>query len=179
MNIGEKIRQLRIKTNLTQSELAYRCDLSKGFISQLERGLTSPSIATLIDILECLGTNLKDFFNEQDNHKLVFDQDDAFTQENTELNHSICRIIPNAQKNIMEPILIKLKKHGKSCTYGPHRGEVFGYVIQGMINLNPGNQKIKAKKGESFYYGANTQYFIENSGNTEAVVLLVSAPPNF
>ncbi len=47
MQIGEKIKQLRMQHRLTQEELANRCELSKGFISQLERDLTSPSISTL------------------------------------------------------------------------------------------------------------------------------------
>ena len=55
MEIGKKIKLLRIEKGLTQEELAGRAELSKGFISQLERDLTSPSIATLIDILQCLG----------------------------------------------------------------------------------------------------------------------------
>ncbi len=46
MNIGSKIKELRIQKSLTQEELADRAELSKGFISQLERDLTSPSIAT-------------------------------------------------------------------------------------------------------------------------------------
>ncbi|MDD5959531.1 MAG: helix-turn-helix transcriptional regulator, partial [Methanobrevibacter wolinii] len=61
MQIGDKIKRMRIEKGLTQEELANRCELSKGFISQLENDLTSPSIATLIDILEILGTNLKEF----------------------------------------------------------------------------------------------------------------------
>ncbi|NLX62488.1 MAG: helix-turn-helix transcriptional regulator, partial [Tissierellia bacterium] len=52
MEIGKKIRRLRIQNSLTQEELAERCELTKGFISQVERDLTSPSIATLRDILE-------------------------------------------------------------------------------------------------------------------------------
>lgn len=61
IEIGKKIRDIRTQKGLTQEELADRCELSKGFISQLERDLTSPSIATLIDILQCLGTDLKSF----------------------------------------------------------------------------------------------------------------------
>ena len=57
-NIGEKIKQLRIMNGLTQEELADRAELSKGFISQLERDLTSPSISTLEDLLQCLGFSL-------------------------------------------------------------------------------------------------------------------------
>ena len=52
----------RIAKGLTQEELADRSELSKGFISQLERDLTSPSIATLMDILQCLGTSLGGVF---------------------------------------------------------------------------------------------------------------------
>ena len=70
MRIGEKIRQLRLKNGLTQEELADRCELTKGFISQVERELTSPSIATLMDILECLGTDLKGFFSDNIQEKL-------------------------------------------------------------------------------------------------------------
>ena len=63
MEIGNKIKQLRLQCDLTQEELANRCELTKGYISQLENELTSPSIATLMDILSALGTNLKDFFS--------------------------------------------------------------------------------------------------------------------
>ena len=55
MDIGSKIKELRVVKGLTQEELADRAELSKGFISQVERDLTSPSIATLSDILQCLG----------------------------------------------------------------------------------------------------------------------------
>ena len=72
MMIGNKIKRLRLKIGLTQEELANRCELTKGFISQIERDLTSPSIATLVDILDTLGTNLKDFFNENEQEKIVF-----------------------------------------------------------------------------------------------------------
>ena len=47
MDIGYRIKQLRTKNNLTLEELASRCELTKGFLSQLELNLTSPSIATL------------------------------------------------------------------------------------------------------------------------------------
>ena len=52
MDIGNRLKELRVLKGLTQEELADRSELSKGFISQLERNLTSPSIATLMDILQ-------------------------------------------------------------------------------------------------------------------------------
>ena len=46
MDIGKSLHSLRLQRGLTQEELADRCELSKGFISQVERNLASPSIAT-------------------------------------------------------------------------------------------------------------------------------------
>ena len=78
MQIGLKLKELRMAKGLTQEELANRAELSKGFISQLERDLTSPSIATLVDILQCLGTNLKDFFWDVSDDQVVFHDSDYF-----------------------------------------------------------------------------------------------------
>ena len=179
MDIGLKIKQLRMKMDLTQEELANRCELSKGFISQVERNLTSPSIATLIDILESLGTDLKDFFNENEDKKIVFRKEDIFEQENTELGHNIKWIVPNAQKNKMEPIFITIRKNGKTDVYYPHECEVFGYVIQGTVDLYIHNKKHKVKKGECFYYSANAEYYLQNNYSQDASLIWVSSPPTF
>ena len=72
MDIGNKIKELRILYGLTQQELADRLELSKGFISQLERNLTSPSVGTLLDIIQCLGTTPAEFFADDEPAQLVF-----------------------------------------------------------------------------------------------------------
>lgn len=178
MNIGDKIKRLRTANFLTQEELADRCELTKGYISQLERDLTSPSIATLVDILECLGTDLANFFNETAEDKIVFKEEDIFIKE-TEDNYIINWIIPNAQKNKMEPILVELESYGKTKEETPHEGEEFGYVLSGSILLHYGNEKYKVKKGESFYFKTNKNHYIENTGKHISKVLWVSTPPNF
>lgn len=179
MNIGDKIRRLRVQNSLTQEELADRSELTKGFISQLERDLTSPSIATLVDILEGLGTNLQEFFNESIDEKIVFSKEDAFETENEDLKYVLNWVIPNAQKNKMEPILIDLEPGGRSKEDFPHEGEEFGYVINGSIYIYIGMEKHKVKKGESFYYKANSNHYISNAGKTKASVIWVSTPPSF
>ena len=67
MDIGAKIKRIRLSNQLTLEELANRSELTKGFLSQLERDLTSPSVATLENILEALGTN---FFQKMKMNKL-------------------------------------------------------------------------------------------------------------
>lgn len=70
MDIGKKLKELRLKNDLTLGDLASRSELTKGFLSQVERNLTTPSIATLEDILEVLGSNLSEFFHENRNGRL-------------------------------------------------------------------------------------------------------------
>ena len=179
MEIGSKLKRLRIKNNLTQEELADRCELSKGFISQIERDLASPSISTLSDLLQCLGTDLKDFFYDAADESVVFTKDDVFVKQNKEEGSEIDWIVPNSQKHDMEPIIIKLAEGAKSYVDDPHEGEEFGYVLSGSVYLHLGGRRFRAKKHESFYYKTNQVHYIENAGKTEACVLWVSTPPNF
>ena len=146
MNIGAKIKELRIQKSLTQEELADRAELSKGFISQLERDLTSPSIATLVDILQCLGTNLEEFFTDTTSEQVVFKKTDYFEKYDADLKNEIKWIITNAQKNMMEPILLTLDVDGSTYPDNPHEGEEFGYVLNGSITIHIGNKTYKAKK---------------------------------
>ncbi len=179
MNIGEKIRRLRMQHNLTQEELADRCELSKGFISQLERELTSPSIATLVDILDALGTNLSDFFNDEIPEKVVFTKNDVSVKINEDLQNEIHWIIPNAQKNAMEPIIVHLGPHGQTALDQPHDGEEFGYVLKGQILLHFGSKKVRVRSGETFYFTAQAGHSISNPSEKPASVLWVSSPPSF
>ncbi|MCI9501384.1 MAG: helix-turn-helix domain-containing protein [Hungatella sp.] len=177
MDIGLKLKELRILKGLTQEELADRAELSKGFISQLERNLTSPSIATLMDILQCLGTTLGEFFNESPEEQIVFGKADYFEKQDQELKNEIKWIIPNAQKNVMEPIMLTLEPGGETYPDNPHEGEEFGYILQGTVSIHLGNKIYKAKKGESFYFVPDKKHYL--TSRSGAVILWVSSPPSF
>lgn len=177
MEIGKKIKELRVMKGLTQEELADRSELSKGFISQLERDLTSPSISTLVDILQCLGTDLKEFFSDSEDTQVVFKKTDYFEKEDSDLHNKIEWIIPNAQKNIMEPILLTIEEEGSTYPDNPHEGEEFGYVLSGSIEIHIGNKVYKAKKNESFYFVPKYKHYI--TSKLGAKILWVSSPPSF
>ncbi|WMI81079.1 helix-turn-helix domain-containing protein [Anaerotignum sp. MB30-C6] len=177
MDIGHKIKQLRVQKGLTLEELASRSELTKGFLSQMERNLTSPSISTLNDIVEALGTTLSEFFKEEKKEKLVFRKNDFFVDERE--HYTIHWIVPNTQKNEMEPIMIELPQGGESFQMDPHSGEEFGYVLEGSITLDCGEENFTVHKGETFYLSGKTSHFLRNDKKTTARVLWVSTPPLF
>ena len=179
MNIGAKIKQLRQELGLTQEELADRAELSKSFISQLERDLTSPSINTLMDILECLGTNLREFFSEDGEEKVVYTGADIFEKVDPANGSRVEWLITAAQRNAMEPILLTLSPGGTGGRDNPHEGEEFGYVLTGSILLVICNNRYKVNKGDSFYFSSNAPHEIQNPGKSVAKILWVSCPPTF
>lgn len=178
MKLGSKIRELRLVDNLTQSELADRCELTKGYISQIENDLTSPSISTLADILAALGTTLKEFFDETEKEKLVFKKEDYFIKDNGD-GQKIVWLVPNSQKNEMEPIIIELEPGVSTTLDMPHEGQEFGYVLEGKIRLHIGKSHYVVKKGESFYYITDRPHYLRNHGDRVAKVIWISSPPNF
>ncbi len=180
VEIGAKIKRLRLQRGLTQEELADRCELSKGFISLLERDLTSPSIATLTDVLECLGTDLNNFFSEKAQEKVVFGAGDMYVKEDEEtLRGTITWLVPSAQKNRMEPILVEMEAGGSTGEDDPHEGEEFGYVLSGSVRIVLGDRVIRARREESFYFQPTERHRIENAGKTPAKFLWIATPPSF
>ena len=177
--IGGKIRRLRVKLGLTQEELAARTELTKGFISQLENDITSPSIATLMDILEALGTDIAAFFNDRSEERVVFTPEDTFEKEDGEAGNVIRWLVPNAQKNALEPILVSIRPGGRTDELDPHEGEEFGMVLNGTVTLVDGDAKHRVHKGDSFYLHPQGVHWLENNGTIPAKVLWISTPPSF
>ena len=166
MEIGDKLRNLRIQKNLTQEELGERTDLSKGYISQLERDLSSPSMETFFDIVEVLGVTPEEFFKQKkSDQKLVYKEEHGY---------HIKWLIPESNEKEMEPILLTLEKQGQYKQFTPSLSETFIYVLEGKVALQFGEQLYEAEKGESIYYEASKPHRLQNQAKGISKVLIVA-----
>ena len=93
MDIGKRIKQLRVRNGLTQAGLASRCELTKGFVSQLENDLATPSLPALMDLVEALGSDMSTIFSEEKQDQLVFGKDDLFKRQG--LIRGVCNRVLN------------------------------------------------------------------------------------
>lgn len=177
IEIGKKIKQYRLQLDLTQEELAQRTELTKGYISQLENDLASPSIATLQDILNVLGVSLEEFFAEPKVEKVVYTKNDYFQSVNGD--GEITWLIPNSQRKDMEPIVLTFPVDGRCEERLPFEGEEFGYVLEGRVEIVTPREHYKLKKGDSFSINGQKQHFLRNCGSGVAKVLWVTTPSNF
>lgn len=177
MEIGSRIKQLRNKNGLTLEELASRTELTKGYLSQVERDLMMPSLLTLADIVAALGLTMAKFFQEEKAEPIVFTADDYFSDQ--QAGQTIHWIVPNAQNNEMEPLILELASQQCSFIVSPFEGEELGYVIAGRIVLVNGEEEITLKKGETFYLKGQQEHYLRNDHQQVAKVLWVMTPPNF
>jgi transcriptional regulator with XRE-family HTH domain len=178
MKIGERIRNLRQSSNLTQEELAERAGLTKGFISQIERDLTSISLDSLVQILNAMDENISDFFREASREKVVYQETDRVPIEKEKIE-KFELLIPGSTNRRLEPILLTLRQGQATPKERPHEGEEFGYVLQGRVSLRFGREILKLKKGECFYFSAEQEHWLQNASSQTAVVLWISSPPYF
>lgn len=174
MEIGKKLKELRLQKNLTQEELGERTDLTKGYISQLENNLSSPSLETFFDLLEVLGTTPKDFFDEEkDSQQVVYTKSDVTIFEDEEKGFATTWLIPDSNDKEMEPVMLTLEPEGEFKQFPPSLSETFGHVLKGTIELELGEQKYVIKKGQSFYFEATEFHQLRNTNNSSAKVLLI------
>ncbi|MCU9615081.1 XRE family transcriptional regulator [Caldibacillus lycopersici] len=175
MRIGKKIKNLRLKKGLTQEELGERTDLSKGYISQIERDLSSPSIETFFDILEVLGCSPRDFFDDKENEqKVIYGEDDQTEYIDEELGYKIQWLVPESNENDMEPILLTLEPNGKFKEFEPSLSETFAFVLKGQVVIKLGKRSYFAKAGDSIYFHASDDHQIMNDFHGVSELLLVA-----
>ena len=178
MKIGERLKRLRMVNSLTQEELASRADLTKGYISQLENDATSPSIATLKDILDVFGVSMQEFFSEKTDEDVVFGRDSRVKAADDD-KIRVELLVPGAQHRDMDPVLVTLSQGGEMDEQPFHDGEEFGFVLLGKVQIKLDDRLYTVNKDECFYFTSDKRHSVKNIGKGEARILWVVTPPTF
>lgn len=180
MKIGEKIKNLRHAQELTQEDLANRADLTKGFISLLERDLQSPSLDTLEHILNALNTSAAEFFAHKGPAVVVFKPSQRVLIEDED-EPGVKRevLIAGAQDRDADMLLVTLEPGAITFKEKSHYGDECGLVLTGQIVFTLGKETYKASRGDAFYYTADKKHWIENRSKSKAQIMWISAPPSF
>ena len=153
MKIGYRIKDLRTHQRITLKELAKRTGLTTSFLSQLERDLTSPSVSSLEKIAEALNTKVGYFFGREEAKELIFIKKGTGKQVIDTEKGIFCETLVSGMLNIkMQPQVFTLGVNAeltKELIYP--RGEKFGMVIKGKLELLYDSEKLTLEEGDSIY----------------------------
>jgi len=156
LEVGERIRMLRINQKRTLQEVADNCDLSKSMISKIENNKTIPSVATLVKIASTLGTTISGLL-EQDgwNKAIVTSRKEAVEKlVKTEKGYLIFPYASEYHQKKMQPFLFVARKGEVVPHQLSHDGEEFVFVVEGTMKMQVGDTEHLLKTGDSLYFNA-------------------------
>lgn len=179
MNIGMKIKKLRTEKGITLKELSEKSDLSIGFLSQLERGLTTIAVDSLEKLAEILEVHLTCFFDyphkRKDKVLRSYAQEILSIEEGGFIKYSLSSNLENKQ---LFPRLIEIlpqKKEEEIISY-THEGEEFVYVLEGILTLYIDGEMYEVYPGDSVHMDSNLTHNWANYTNKKVKLLAVNTP---
>ena len=179
IDIGNKIRSVRKLRGLSLRDLGKLSHCSVTYLSQLERGLNSPTIETLIKITEALKIQLVDFFSENN----LNDSPKVIRKKNRktlsgELSGVTYEMLSSGEDLNLDAFQVTLKpktKIGKVAH--EQKGTEFLYVLYGQLDLIFNGMDYKLFSGDSICFEPSKQHELKNTGSSKVEIISISTPP--
>jgi transcriptional regulator with XRE-family HTH domain len=179
--VGQRIRDLRRTRAMSLEAVAARTDLSIGFLSQIERGLSSPSLRVLATLADVLGVGIAGLFGAKENDAAAPDAIVTRERQRAELNLwrtgiSKQLLSPAGSEGRLNLFLVHMEPGGSTGDeLYTHDGEEAGLVIEGEMKLTVDAESWTLKHGDSFRFASRRPHRFSNpSSNSKAVVLWVN-----
>ena len=171
--VGKMIKSLRDKQKLSLRALAELSSISTNAISKIERGETSPTVASLHQIANALGVHITDLFTE-DIHKVavLVKKDDSTIIESEGITiESLGGGLPYQQ---LEPFIMEIApSSGNTADPISHSGEEFIYCLEGNLEYFVGEEAFTLEPGDRLLFKASQPHSWRNLGKTSVKVILV------
>ena len=175
--IGPRLRRLRLHRGYSLARVARAANVSVGFLSALERGQMSASVATLRRLARFYRLNILSLFDPSEaNPGRVRPQE----RKVLEAGPGVRMELLSWGNTVMEPHLFRVSPSAGSGESYAHEGEEFLFVLRGCLEISlDGGEPHRLEQGDSFYFESSAQHRWSNPGKKEAWVLWVNTPPTF
>ena len=176
--VGDLVRRLREQRGLSLRALAGATEFSPSFISQLENGQVSPSIASMERIANTLGVTLGEFFASLGSAEggVVVRVSERIELPSQWSHATIEALSPMNRGRLIEPILITLEPDGRSGKHPTSQPrEEFAFVLEGEVELTLGPDTLRLRAGDAVTILRGELRRWINPGTTVARVLVVAA----
>ena len=186
--LGDEIRQLRKVRGVTLQQLAKSTGKSVGFLSQVERNLTKPSVAALQNISEALGVHIGWFFQPAGTEP---DDEKQFIVRNKNRRRLSYSALSSTDylglhdhllsTNLNGELALGISRYEPGASTGDdsydHHGEEAGLVLSGQLELTISNKKFILEEGDSFSFNSNLKHRYANpSGSKDTIVVWANTP---
>jgi transcriptional regulator with XRE-family HTH domain len=178
IQISNKLKELRKEKDITLQELALNAGVSKGLLSQIENSRTIPSLPVLLNLVKGLQIDLNVFFKDIEvpkNGDVIFRkaaQYQSFEKENASGFHYQRIFSTYTHEYHIDYVLLTLEKYASRPMVSTNAYE-FKYLLQGSVEYQIGDNKYKMEAGDSLYFDASEPHNPKNTGNENALLLVI------
>ena len=178
--IGHKIRTIRKERGFTLEVMASKTGLSKGLLSQVERGISQPSLDSLWKITKALESPIIHFFEDIDQKQVHVTRKQKRRQlvfpESTGV-YSLLSMGGSAKLGMLE---VRLQPGDKvTDKFVQTEGEECFTVVTGRVTARFNDEEHLLEAGDSISFDSTKNHTVENTGEEEAVLIWPVAPPQF
>lgn len=181
-DIGKKIKKLRVRKEMTLKDISEKTDLSIGFLSQFERGLTTIAIDSLQKISEILNVEISYFLTTPNKSK-----SEILRRHEREITHIedskfiTYQISSDISDKDMLPRVIEILpgEWDEDIVAYQHDGEEFIYVLEGILTLNVNNEIKNLYPGDTAHFKSTNMHNWSNKTNKIVKILSVNTPNHF
>jgi transcriptional regulator with XRE-family HTH domain len=192
MDIGEKVKTLRLARRITLNELSERSGVSKSLLSQIERNMSVPTVTTLQKISNAFSLPISEMFSEKDAVDRSVSSDKGDTNAG-----GITVVRKGRRKKLIMPwgawqeMLCPDLRHriefmylhypvgAKVEEFYTHEGEECGVVLHGRFKGIIGDEEVILEAGDSIYFDSSIPHRWENAGEMEVTAIWAITPPSF
>ncbi len=177
--IGQKIKEMRQQKGLTLRDVAEKTSLTPGFLSQVERGLTEPSLTSLRRISDSLDVPIFYFLLDDSHDNVVVRRSDRKVLKFPGAKATFELLTPSLSHR-MEVVTTTLLPGASTCDEPlSHSGEEFMVVIEGQAAVEVGGDEYQMDTGDSIYFFASIPHRITSTGEQKLVFITAISPPTF
>ncbi len=187
LNLGRKIREIRLRRGLTLQQLSELTGLSKPSLSQIENEVTVPPIATLLKISRALGKHIADFFQEatplEDRISVVRAEErkeimSHLQMEARRIGYRYESLAYHLSEKRMEPFIVEIEPRDENASiFYHHKGEEFLFVLEGELEFRGSDKIIQLQPGDSLYFDSEIPHALRGLGGKAVKVLAVIYSP--
>jgi transcriptional regulator with XRE-family HTH domain len=179
VELGERIRAIRQLRRRTLKEIATAAGISESFLSQLERGRTNATIATLQRLATALGIEVSDLFSTGSSRPRVIRRDAReFVAWGSQGRKALLTPKPF---HSLEVVVARFEPGGSTgdepYTHGD--SEELLVVVEGSVHVQLGTEIHDVTAGDSVHYQSSTPHRVSNPYDETAEVLFVISPPSY
>ncbi len=182
MDVGAKLKSVRLMRNISQRELAKRAGVTNSTISMIEKNSVSPSISSLKKVLNGIPLSLVEFFSEdleaETSQQVVYSQDELMDIGSGDVHMNLVgKSFPRRQMTFLIETYPPGADTGTEMLQND--AEEGGYIIEGKIELTVGTDIYILKANDSYYFDNNKPHRFRNIFDETCKIVSATTPANF